>query len=61
MNRASLDLCRWHAVLNEQALQKAAVEAILASAARHGDHVHWQRRRHGDASRLESGQQEAEP
>lgn len=33
MNRASLDLCRWHAVLDEQALQKAAVEAILASAA----------------------------
>ena len=33
MNRSSLDLCRWHAVLDEQTLQKAAVEAILASAA----------------------------
>ena len=32
MNRAGLELCRWHAVSDERALQQAAFEAILASA-----------------------------
>lgn len=32
MNRAGLELCRWHAVSHERALQQAAFEAILASA-----------------------------
>jgi 6-phosphogluconolactonase len=34
MNRAEFELCRWHAVADELALQQAAIEAILASAAR---------------------------
>ncbi len=33
MNRAGLELGRWHAVSDERALQQAAFEAILASAA----------------------------
>lgn len=33
MNGASIKLCRWHAFSNERALQQAAYEAILASAA----------------------------
>lgn len=33
MNRAELELCRRHAVSDEQALQQAAIETILASAA----------------------------
>lgn len=33
MNRAELDLCRWHAVADELALQQLAIETILASAA----------------------------
>lgn len=33
MNRAELELCRWHAVSDERALQQAAIETILASAA----------------------------
>ncbi len=32
MNRSGLELCRWHAVSDERALQQAAFEAILASA-----------------------------
>lgn len=34
MNRAGLELCRWHAVSDERELQQAAIETILASAAR---------------------------
>lgn len=34
MNHAGQDLCRWHAVPDEQALQHAALETILCSAAR---------------------------
>jgi len=33
MNRAEPELCRWHAVADELALQQAAIEIILASAA----------------------------
>lgn len=33
MNRAEFEMCRWHAVADELALQHAAIEAILASAA----------------------------
>src|ERR1039457_877860 len=33
MNRAELELCRWHAVADKLALQQAAIETILASAA----------------------------
>jgi hypothetical protein len=33
MNRAELELCRWHAVSDERALQQAAIETIFASAA----------------------------
>jgi 6-phosphogluconolactonase len=33
MNRAGLELCRWHAVFDERALRQAAMEIILASAA----------------------------
>jgi 6-phosphogluconolactonase len=33
MNRAEPELCRWHAVADELALQQAAIETILASAA----------------------------
>lgn len=33
MNRDSLELCRWHAVADERALQQEALEAILAGAA----------------------------
>ena len=34
MNRTESELCRWHAVADELALQQAAIETILASAAR---------------------------
>jgi 6-phosphogluconolactonase len=34
MNRAEFELCRWHAVASESALQQVAIEIILASAAR---------------------------
>jgi 6-phosphogluconolactonase len=34
MNRAEFELCRWHAVADEPALQQLAIEIILASAAR---------------------------
>ena len=34
MNRAGLEMCRWHAVSDERALQQAAFEAILAGATR---------------------------
>lgn len=34
MNRAEPELCRWHAVADELALQQAAIEIIIASAAR---------------------------
>ena len=34
MNRAGLERRRWHAVSDERALQQAAFEAILASAAK---------------------------
>jgi 6-phosphogluconolactonase len=34
MNRAEPELCRWHAVADELALQQAAIETILAGAAR---------------------------
>lgn len=33
MNRADLDLCRWHSVADERALQQVALGIILASAA----------------------------
>ena len=33
MNRPGSQWCRWHAVADERALQQAAIEAILASAA----------------------------
>lgn len=33
MNRAEFELCRWHAVADGLALQQAAIEIILASAA----------------------------
>jgi 6-phosphogluconolactonase len=33
MNCADLELCRWHAVADKLALQQAAIEAILGSAA----------------------------
>jgi len=33
MNRTESELCRWHAVADELALQQAAIETILASAA----------------------------
>lgn len=34
MNRAESERCRWHAITDELALRKAAIETILASAAR---------------------------
>jgi len=34
MNRAEFELCRWHVVADESALQQVAIEIILASAAR---------------------------
>jgi 6-phosphogluconolactonase len=34
MNCAEFELCRWHAVADESALQQSALETILASAAR---------------------------
>jgi len=34
MNRTEFELCRWHAVADESALQQVAIEIILASAAR---------------------------
>ncbi len=34
MNRASPELCRWHAVSDKRALQQAAYQTIVASAAR---------------------------
>jgi 6-phosphogluconolactonase len=42
-NKPSLQLCRWHAVANEQVLQQSAIEMILASAAqaiRERSHFH---------------------
>jgi len=41
MNRAELELCRWHAVADKRALQQMAIETILASAA-HAIHEHGQ-------------------
>ena len=34
MNSTEFELCRWHAVADELALQQTAIETILASAAR---------------------------